>query len=104
MTFDEILSSLQTLLDYEFNASDLLLRSIITRSFLTDHVKLQSTGFHQDNFESLGDAVLNVLVIERAIHNSIRLSSKIDSIRQSSVPNWKLTEISKKLNLQDYIL
>ena len=103
-SIDSTLSSLEALLGYEFQDSDLLLRSIVTRSFLTDDPRFQHQDFHQNAFESLGDAVLDVLVIENAIHNDIHLSGAIDDLRQRNVRNQKLTEISHSINLQDYIL
>ena len=72
MTFDDILSSLQSLLGYEFKDWNLLLQSIITRSRLNDTPQFKHYNIHQDAFETLGDAVLDVLVIEKAFLDHLK--------------------------------
>lgn len=108
------LKNLQKILGYSFKDIFHLRRSLTTKARINDFivssakmsklVKPNELAFlHQEALQIVGDALLDVLILEHAIFLDKVTSSELDSSRQVLGNNARLKQIALNLNLQDYL-
>lgn len=97
------LKEFEKILGYEFNNLDLLYRAL-THSSYANEQKEQNIRSNE-RFEFLGDSVLSIIVSEYIFINYNNLpEGELTRIRAATVCEGSLAEVSKRLNVGDYIL
>lgn len=93
----------EDIIGIKFNNKDLLVQAFTHRSFLNEHKDLK--GKHNERLEFLGDAVLE-LVITDFLYEKYPEKNEGDltSIRSALVNAQTCADVSKKLNVNDFLL
>ncbi len=95
-------SDFQKKLDYHFKKESLLKEALTHKSFSVDDNKSQS---HNERLEFLGDSVLNFVVAEQLLRLFPSEQEGVLSKKRASLVNLtKLAELSKKFELQNFML
>lgn len=94
---------IQKILDYEFKEEAYLIRSLVTVSFTTD---FQGMGhsFHQEPYATLGDSVLDVLLLEIAIQNGVERKEQANSYKEIYGNGSHLKQVAIDHAIQNYVL
>lgn len=100
---DKDFSGFEDIIGIKFNNKDLLIQAFTHRSFLNEHKDLK--GKHNERLEFLGDAVLE-LVITDFLYKSYpdKNEGDLTSIRSALVNAQTCADVSKKLNVNDFLL
>lgn len=96
------ISQLEKTLDIKFKNKDLLLEAVVHRSYINEH-----RGFkldHNERLEFLGDAVLELIVTEYLFKKYPNPEGDLTNWRASLVNSVSLTEVSKRIDLEKYML
>jgi ribonuclease-3 len=96
-------SALKEILDYEFKNSDLFIQALKHRSFLpvNQEKRIQSN----ERLELLGDAVLDLVVIEFLYHHfPDKDEGEITNMKSLLVSRKVLARVARALRLGDFIL
>ena len=96
------LKELEQRLSLNFKNRDLLLEALTHRSYLNE--KPDWPHKHNERLEFLGDAVLELIVTEYLFNNYGDPEGVLTSWRAALVNSVMLAEISKKIELNDYVL
>lgn len=94
-------SKLEKKLEVEFKNPDLLVQSMVHRSYLNEN-----PGFklpHNERLEFLGDAVLELIVTEYLYENYPNPEGELTNWRASLVNAKMLSEIAKEIGVDDYL-
>jgi ribonuclease-3 len=96
------LKELEKVLDIKFKNPDLLTEAITHRSFLNENPKEKVS--HNERFEFLGDAVLELIVTEFLFNNyPEKNEGELTALRAALVNSNMLSEISSKLKLGKFL-
>lgn len=98
----EKLQELEHKLGVHFKNHDLLLEALTHRSYLNERPDWHLN--HNERLEFLGDAVLELAVTERLFKEHNEPEGVLTSWRAALVNSSMLAEISKKLDLNEYVL
>ena len=96
------LLELENKLGVHFKNQDFLLEALTHRSYLNERPDWRIN--HNERLEFLGDAVLELAVTEYLFKNYSEPEGILTSWRAALVNSTMLAEISKKLDLNDYVL
>ena len=102
------LPELQQLLDHSFDDIRLLLQALLTVSYVNDFQdksifkKLEID--HQDALRTLGDGVLDVILMEEAMHDGKRKKGELTIYKNRFGNNYNLYQIALANDLQDYVI
>lgn len=94
-------SKLEKIIDTKFKNEDLLKQAMVHRSYLNEHPDFHLA--HNERLEFLGDAVLELVVTEYLYNNFPNPEGELTNWRASLVNSKMLSEIAKKLELDDYL-
>lgn len=95
------LSSLEKKLGLRFKNKNLLKQALIHRSYLNEHPEEKLD--HNERLEFLGDAVLELVVSEYLYQNYTNPEGELTSWRASLVNTDSLSDLSKKLGINDFL-
>ncbi len=96
------LQELENKLGVHFKNHDLLLEALTHRSYINERPDWHLN--HNERLEFLGDAVLELVVTEHLFKNHKDPEGVLTSWRAALVNSDMLAEISKKLDLNEYVL
>src|SRR5260221_4995549 len=96
------ISPLEQNIGTNFKNKDLLLQALTHRSYINENPKWHLD--HNERLEFLGDAVLELVVTENLYANYPNPEGQLTNWRAALVNAVMLSEISKRFNLNDYIL
>lgn len=94
-------SKLEKIIATKFKNEDLLKQSMVHRSYLNEHPDFHLQ--HNERMEFLGDAVLELVVTEFLYNNFPNPEGELTNWRASLVNSKMLSEIAKKLELDDFL-
>jgi len=95
-------SKLEKALKINFKNKDLLTQAFLHRSYLNENPKFHLD--HNERLEFLGDAVLELAVTEYLYRNYKNSEGELTSWRAALVNADSLSNISKKLDFNDFLL
>lgn len=95
------LSFLESTINYQFTRKDLLIRAL-TRYAYAEEQNLD-TDAHMDAFATLGDAVIDLLVIESVIRSGETQKGVITTRKMDLVNMSALRDIGKAIDLEKYV-
>ncbi len=99
----ESLGKLEERLGVTFRDRELLLTAITHRSYLNEH--REATQQHNERFEFLGDAVLELVVTDFLFHKYPAMpEGELTAIRAALVNTISIADASTKLNINDFLL
>jgi len=99
----ESLGKLEERLGVVFVDRELLLTAITHRSYLNEH--REATQQHNERFEFLGDAVLELVVTDFLFHKYPAMpEGELTAIRAALVNTVSIADASTKLNINDFLL
>ena len=99
----ESLGKLEERLGVAFRDRELLLTAITHRSYLNEH--REATQQHNERFEFLGDAVLELVVTDFLFHKYPAMpEGELTAIRAALVNTISIADASTKLNINDFLL
>lgn len=94
---------LETLIKYEFKNKDFLKEAITHRSYLNENTSWKYP--HNERLEFLGDAVLELIVTEELFQEFPKYAEgQLTTYRAALVNYQMLSEVSKKFNLEKFLL
>ncbi len=95
------ISELEKILSYNFKNNNILVSVITHRSYLNEHrdEKIE----HNERLEFLGDAVLELITTEYLYNKYSEPEGILTSWRSALVRGTSLTDIAKKIGLNDFI-
>ena len=96
------LSSLEQLVNIEFNDKNLLKQAFVHRSYINEHPEF--TMPHNERLEFLGDAVLELIVTEYLYLNHKNPEGELTSWRAALVNSKMLARVGEGLSFNDYLL
>jgi ribonuclease-3 len=96
------LSSLEKKLNIKFNNPDLLQQALVHRSYLNENPDFRLD--HNERLEFLGDAVLELIITEYLYRNYPNPEGELTNWRAALVNAKMLSEIAKRLGLNDFLL
>jgi ribonuclease-3 len=88
-------------INVKFNNIELLKTALTHRSYLNEHKNIKE---HNERLEFLGDAVLELVVTEHLYQNFDNPEGDLTNWRSALVKTETISNISKDLNVEDYIL
>jgi ribonuclease III len=94
--------SLEKRLGVIFNNHDLLVSSLTHRSYLNEHRDFHLS--HNERLEFLGDAVLELVATQYLYENYPHPEGELTNFRSALVNYRMLSEIARRLGLEDYLL
>ncbi len=94
-------SKLEKKLGLKFKDQDLLIQSVVHRSYLNEHPSFK-VG-HNERLEFLGDAVLELIVTEFLYQNYPNPEGELTNWRASLVNAHMLSEVARDLGLDSYL-
>ncbi|MHA1953839.1 MAG: ribonuclease III domain-containing protein [Candidatus Heimdallarchaeaceae archaeon] len=93
--FQEILlerfKKIETILGYDFKNKWFLLRAITTKGFVNENYMM--ADWHQEAYATLGDGVLDLIVLEKLVRDGLQTKGEISNQKQQYVNNHKLHTI-----------
>ncbi|MFX0087208.1 MAG: ribonuclease III domain-containing protein [Promethearchaeota archaeon] len=92
---------LEKLLGYTFENPDLLTRALITISYANENGL--SDEQHQEAFRTLGDAVINVIIVAASIAYGRSRKGKITDDKKLLVSKASLNRLAKAFHLEKYV-
>lgn len=95
-------AKLEKVLGIKFKDKNLILQSIVHRSYINEHKSFVVD--HNERLEFLGDAVLEIVVTEHIYKNYPNPEGELTNWRASLVNSVSLADVAKKIKLGDYIL
>ena len=99
----ENISKLETLLGIHFEDPVHLLTAITHRSYLNEH--REATQDHNERYEFLGDAVLELVVTDFLFHKyPEKPEGELTAIRAALVNTLSIADAATKLNINDFLL
>lgn len=96
------IGELEKKLEVEFKNKNFLLEALTHRSYLNERPDWPLN--HNERLEFLGDAVLELIITEYLFKNFNEPEGILTSWRAALVNSIMLAEISKKIDLNDYVL
>jgi ribonuclease III len=100
---DQSLEKLETRIGATFTERTHLLTAITHRSYLNEH--REATQAHNERYEFLGDAVLELIVTDFLFHKyPEKPEGELTAIRAALVNTNSLAEVSGKLNINEFLL
>jgi ribonuclease-3 len=97
------LAELEKRINVTFDNKSLLQQAIIHDSYITEHPDFKIG--HNERLEFLGDAILEFIVSEHLYENYKDFSEEdLTNLRIALVNGEKLAEISKKINIEDFLM
>jgi ribonuclease III len=94
--------NLEKRLGVTFKNQDFLVSSLTHRSYLNEHRDFHLS--HNERLEFLGDAVLELIATQYLYENYPHPEGELTNFRSALVNYKMLAEISKRLQLEDYLL
>jgi len=88
-------------LGVKFKNQDLLIQSVIHRSYLNEHPNFRLG--HNERLEFLGDAVLELIVTEHLYKNYPNPEGELTNWRASLVNAKMLSDIARQLDIDSYL-
>ncbi len=102
-TIESAQKELEKRLGVTFNDSTHLLTAITHRSYLNEH--REATQDHNERYEFLGDAVLELVVTDFLFHKyPAKPEGELTAIRAALVNTVSISEAATKLGLNDFLL
>jgi ribonuclease-3 len=99
----ESLEKLEKLIGVTFSDSGHLLTAITHRSYLNEH--RGATQEHNERYEFLGDAVLELVVTDFLFHKYLeKPEGELTAVRAALVNTISLAEAASKLNINEFLL
>jgi ribonuclease-3 len=95
-------SSLEEILEFHFKDKNLLKSALTHRSYLNEHPECSQE--HNERLEFLGDAVLECIVSDFLYKNFQKPEGEMTNLRAALVRAETLSEIAKKLQIEDFLL
>jgi len=96
-------SNLEERLNYKFKNTEFIIEAL-THSSYQNEIKNEQCS-HNERFEFLGDAVLNLLVTKKIMELSPKLSEgKLSKLRSKIISETSLVDAARRLKLGDYLL
>jgi len=93
----------EKIININFKNQDLLKQALTHRSFLNEHKSLK--GKHNERLEFLGDAVLELVITDYLFNNyPDKNEGDMTSIRSALVNAQTCAEVSKAINVNDFLL
>ncbi len=88
-------------IEYQFNNFQYYMRSLIT----VGHAMENQIGDdqHQEAYITLGTAVLNLVIMTRAVKGGFNKTEEILNLKRSIANRYALTQIAKSLELEKYV-
>ena len=100
---DKNLEALEKVIDVSFSDRQHLLTAITHRSYLNEH--REATQEHNERYEFLGDAVLELVVTDFLFHKyPEKPEGELTAVRAALVNTVTLAEASRKMDINDYLL
>ena len=96
------IASLEKNIDVKFENKELLQQAFVHRSYLNENPNFKLG--HNERLEFLGDAVLELVVTDYLYLNYPNPEGELTNWRASLVNAKMLSEISRRLNIDDYLL
>lgn len=94
--------SLEKRLGVTFKNHDILVSSLTHRSYLNEHRDFHLS--HNERLEFLGDAVLELVATQYLYENYPHPEGELTNFRSALVNYRMLSEIARRLGLEDYLL
>lgn len=101
MNKDKDFDAFQKKLGVKFKNQDLLVQSVIHRSYLNEHPNFRLG--HNERLEFLGDAVLELIVTEYLYDSYPNPEGELTNWRASLVNAKMLSSLAKDLEIEDYL-
>jgi len=98
---DKNLPLLESALHYQFTRKDLLIRALTRYAYTEEHSP--DTDAHMDALATLGDAVIDLIVIESVIKSGEIEKGVITTRKMDLVNMSALRDIGKALDLEKYV-
>ncbi len=99
----ENLQKMEKLLDVHFDETIHLLTAITHRSYLNEH--REATQDHNERYEFLGDAVLELVVTDFLFHKyPEKPEGELTAIRAALVNTLSLADAATKMNINEFLL
>ncbi|MBP9821342.1 MAG: ribonuclease III [Candidatus Pacebacteria bacterium] len=96
-------STLEQALGIEFKNKDLLTQAFLHRSYLNENTSLGLQ--HNERFEFLGDAVLELAVTDHLYHTfTDKPEGELTAFRAALVNTISISDVAKSLGFEDYLL
>ncbi|MHB8870901.1 MAG: ribonuclease III [Candidatus Doudnabacteria bacterium] len=96
------IQSLEKILKVKFNNPDLLMTAVTHRSYLNENRAFHLP--HNERLEFLGDAVLELISTRYLYENYPHPEGELTNFRSALVNYRMLSEIARKLNVEEYLL
>ncbi len=96
-----ILPELMSQIGYQFKNETLLSQALMSKSLATEIAG--RTDWLPEAYRTLGDGVLDVIVMESGIKNEIYSKGEITRLKNRLLSNRNLTRIAQEIKLFDYI-
>jgi ribonuclease-3 len=93
--------SLQKYINYKFTDPTIITRALTWRSYAEEHK--MPNKCHMNGLATLGDSIINLLVIQSIIKSGEIDKGKITSSKITRVKNSRLKKIAEKHDLQHFI-
>jgi ribonuclease III len=102
MSLDENLSKLEKKIGCKFKNKDLLMQSLVHRSYINEHKSFSLD--HNERMEFLGDAVLELVVTDHLYQNYELPEGELTNLRAAVVRGEMLWRVAEELELSDFLL
>jgi ribonuclease-3 len=97
------LEKLQTLIGVEFKDTVHLLTAVTHRSYLNEH--REATQPHNERYEFLGDAVLELVVTDFLFHKYLeKPEGELTALRAALVNTLSLADAASRMDINEYLL
>jgi ribonuclease-3 len=96
------ISELEVIIGIKFNSQDLLLQSMVHRSYLNEHANFHLP--HNERLEFLGDAVLELVVTDFLYKNYSEPEGELTNWRASLVNATMCATVATELQLEKFLL
>jgi len=94
-------SKLEKIIKVKFKNDELLKQAFVHRSYLNENPNFELP--HNERLEFLGDAVLELIVTDYLYNNYPNPEGELTNWRASLVNSMMLSEIAKKIDLENYL-
>lgn len=94
-------ANLEKKIDIKFKNKDLLVQSVVHRSYLNENPGFKLA--HNERLEFLGDAVLELVVTEYLYQNYPNPEGELTNWRASLVNAKMLSEVAKEIGIDEYL-
>lgn len=99
--------TIEKTLGYKFKNKGYISKALITRSWWEDYRRKfdhQDVNVHYYPFNTLGDGVIDVIIMEEGIKLDLKTKGAMNNFKQQNVSKKALRELAIKINLSDFVM